>query len=182
MLLGHGLWQRRFGGDPAVVGRTVIANGQPYTVVGVMPPGFDYPGERYQLWVPLPFATPSNTDGLPVNRDSRYLQVVGRLKPGVTPEQAAAPSSRRSAARWPRSTRTATRAPRSRMASLDRGDGRALCGRRSVLLLGAAGLVLLIACANVTSLLLARASTRAARDGGALGARRRRVRGWSGSC
>src|SRR6185503_4887818 len=88
MLLSHGLWQRRFGGDPAVVGRTIQANGKPFIVVGVMPPGFDYPGKRYQLWVPLPFRG-VNSDNLPINRESRYLQVIGRLKPGVTPEQTA---------------------------------------------------------------------------------------------
>src|SRR5688572_9311913 len=89
MLLGHALWQRRFGGDRSVVGRTVTANGQPYTVVGVMPPGFEYPEKRYQLWVPLPLHE-GNTYDLPIRRDSRYLQVIGRLRAGVTPERAAA--------------------------------------------------------------------------------------------
>ncbi len=157
MLLSHGLWQRRFGGDAAIVGRTVVANGRPYTVVGVMPPGFDYPEKRYQLWVPFPFRG-ENPDNLPISRQSRYLQVIGRLADGVTPAQAAAELDaigRRLAEEFPESDGGTT----IRMASFTEetvgGVRKAL-----LLLLGAAGFVLLIACANVTSLLLARASTR----------------------
>ena len=58
MLLSHGLWQRRYGGDRGIVGQTIAANGTPYTVVGVMPAGFEFPHEQYQFWVPFaPFAT-----------------------------------------------------------------------------------------------------------------------------
>jgi putative ABC transport system permease protein len=157
MLLSHGLWRRRFGGDPSVVGRTVVANSKPYTVVGVMPPGFEYPEKRYQLWVPFPFRG-ANADNVPITRQSRYLQVIGRLKAGVTSAQAAAELDaigRRLAEEFPESDGGTT----IRMASLTEetvgGVRKAL-----LLLLGAAGFVLLIACANVTSLLLARASTR----------------------
>jgi predicted permease len=157
MLLSHGLWQRRFGGDPSVVGRTVMANNHPYTVVGVMPAGFDYPERRYQLWAPLPFRG-TNSDNLPITRQSRYLQVIARLKPGVTPAQAEADLDaigRRLAEEYPDSNTGTT----VRMVSLTEetvGSVR----KALLLLLGAAGFVLLIACANVTSLLLARASTR----------------------
>ncbi|HEV2853309.1 MAG TPA: ABC transporter permease [Thermoanaerobaculia bacterium] len=157
LLLSHGLWRRRYGGDPAVVGRTVLANGKPYTVVGVMPARFDYPGGRYQLWAPLPFRG-TNSEGLPINRDSRYLQVVGRLKAGITPEQARAELAalgRSLSQEYPESNQGTT----IDMASLTEetvGPVRPAL----LLLLAAAGFVLLIACANVTSLLLARASTR----------------------
>src|SRR5262245_41845744 len=84
ILLSYGLWQRRFGGDRAIAGRSVTVNGRPYEIAGVMPPGFSYPSDRYQLWAPLAPAP----DGLPVNRASHYLQIVGRLKSGVTMVQA----------------------------------------------------------------------------------------------
>src|SRR5215210_1756318 len=157
MLLSHGLWRRRFGGDQAVVGRTIVANGKPYTIVGVMPARFDYPGGRYQLWVPFPLRG-VNSEGLPINRESRYLQVVARLKAGVTPEQAQADLQalgRFLSQEYPESDRGTT----IDMASLTEetvGPVRPAL----LLLLAAAGFVLLIACANVTSLLLARASTR----------------------
>jgi putative ABC transport system permease protein len=157
MVLGHALWQRRFGGDRSVVGRTVMANGQPYTVVGVMPPGFDYPEKRYQLWAPLPLQD-GNSYGLPVNRHSRYLQVVGRLRPGVTPERAAAELDalgRRLSTEFPDSNADTT----IRSASLTEETVGAVRPTLLLVLLAAA-LVLLVACANVTSLLLARASAR----------------------
>ena len=157
MVLGHALWQRRFGGDPEVVGRTVVANGQPFTVVGVMPPGFDYPSKRYQLWVPLPLDA-ANTYGLPITRSSRYLTVIGRLRPGVTPEQAAAELDAlggQLGAAYPDSNAETTIRTASLTEETVGGVRRAM-----LLLLGAAALVLLVACANVTSLLLARASAR----------------------
>ncbi len=157
MLLSYGLWQRRFARDPGVVGRTVTANGKPYEVVGVMPPGFEFPGRQYQLWVPMPFRG-TNTDGLPINRASRYLQVVARLADGVVPERAAADLERVAAA-------LAADLPDSHaqvrigMASLTEETVGGL--REGLFLLaGAVAFVLLIACANVTSLQLTRASAR----------------------
>ena len=74
MILGYGLWQRRFGGDPGVVGRSVRVEGTSCTVVGVMPRGFDFPNKA-EAWVPAPINT---------KRDNAYLRVIARLRPGVT--------------------------------------------------------------------------------------------------
>ena len=88
IVLSHGLWMRRYGGDPAIVGRTIIANNRPYTVVGVMGSDFTFQSKRYQLWVPFPLKGP-NPDNLPITRNSRYMQMMAKLHPGVAPEVAA---------------------------------------------------------------------------------------------
>ena len=155
MLLGYTLWQRRYGADPAIVGQTITANGKPYTVIGVMPDGFDFPNKRYQLWVP--FAFRNNAQGL-VNRTARFLQVAGRVRDGIPPDRARAELTtiaRRLEEAYPGENADVT----MRMASLAEetvGDVRGAL----LLLLSSVGFVLLIACANVTNLLLARASTR----------------------
>ena len=87
MLLSHGLWQRRYGGDPGIVGQTITANGKPYTVIGVMPAAFEFPQKQYELWVP--FAFRNNTQGM-VNRGTHFLQVAGRLRDDTSLEQAQA--------------------------------------------------------------------------------------------
>src|SRR5688500_17000123 len=79
-ILGHGFWQRRFGGDPAVLGRAIRLNGQPYTVVGVAPPGFRFARE-VDVYAPVVLDTAAN-------RRSEYLTVFGRLAPGATVPQA----------------------------------------------------------------------------------------------
>src|SRR5205085_3828442 len=92
--IGYGLWQRRFGADPALVGKTLTLNGERYEVVGIMPPGFQFPREadlppgfqfprRSELWTPLAFSLSQMKD-----RGSRYLAVIGRLKRNVTLSQA----------------------------------------------------------------------------------------------
>jgi putative ABC transport system permease protein len=83
VLLGHGLWIERFGSDPAIVGRTIHLDDEPYEVVGVMPRGFHFPDPGDQLWTPLGL-TPHDL----ANHRSHYLRVIGRLKPGVTLAQA----------------------------------------------------------------------------------------------
>jgi putative ABC transport system permease protein len=155
LVLSHALWQRRFGGDPSVIGRVVTVNARPYTVVGVMPQQFEFPSKRYQLWAP--FAFRNNAQGM-VNRNARYLQVVGRLRSGMAPAQAEA--------------ELATIAARLEKAYPDENAGTVLRPASLVdetigdvrpamfLLWSVVGFVLLIACANVTNLLLARASAR----------------------
>ena len=85
VVLGHDLWVRRFGADPAVVGRRLQLNSQPYVVIGVMPASFVFPERREELWVPLALDAARRA-----NRDAIWLSVVGRLRPGTGLAQATA--------------------------------------------------------------------------------------------
>ena len=147
-LIGYGLWQRRFGGEASVIGRTVRLNGVPYSVVGVMPPAFKFP-QNAELWVPIRF-TPKDLD--PGN-GSHNVWAVGRLKPGVTQPQALAELN----LIMPR-----LRTPQFWSANVVGLSDHYVGDVRSTLLvlLGASGLLLLIACANVAGLMIARASNR----------------------
>ncbi|MFE8599359.1 ABC transporter permease [Archangium violaceum] len=154
VVLGHALWQRRFGGDPAVLGRSVEVDGIPYTVVGVMRPGFDFPS-RSQLWIPV---TWEGDLIAPFNRGAHWLEVYGRLAPGVTVEQAQAELvalARELEAQYPQTNTGCGAAVVALQKDLVGEVEPAL-----LLLLGAVGLVLLIACANLSNLLLARAVSR----------------------
>src|SRR5205814_222657 len=87
ILLGHGLWQRRFGGDSQIVGRSITLDGVAYTVVGVMPPGFHFAPfwqTQAEMWTPLPLAARIN------DRAGRSLRLFARLKPGISIRQAQA--------------------------------------------------------------------------------------------
>ncbi|HEX5734752.1 MAG TPA: ABC transporter permease [Blastocatellia bacterium] len=150
-VLGQAMWQSRFGSDPNVLGRTIDLNGAPYTIIGVMPEGFSFPN-RAELWRPL-VIDPNNLD-----RGPHYLRVVGRLKPGVTLEQAQAEMSAltaRLAAQHPEKN-AGHGAKLELLRDVVVGD----IGPALFILLGAVGFVLLIACANVANLLLARVGAR----------------------
>jgi putative ABC transport system permease protein len=167
VILGHGLWQSRFGGDPGVLGRTITLNQQSYTVVGILPARFQYP-EGFQIWTPLAL---SKTDAGGANEGlgRLLLKAIARLKPGVTLQQAQA-ELQTIAQRIQPGEPTAT--PRGEGGEGGEGGDSVLTlvglheqfvgdVKRSLLvLLGAVALVLLIACANVANLLLARAAAR----------------------
>jgi len=151
-LLSYGLWQRRFGGDRGVVGRSVQVDGLPYTVVGVMPPRFNFP-QRGQLWVP--FTVDQNAQ----ERANRmYAGAIGRLKPGVTVEQARADLAAVSA-RLQREYPGDNFGWAAEVIPL-RDDLVGDLRRPLLVFLGAVAFVLLIACANVANLMLARGATR----------------------
>ncbi len=145
VLLGHGLWERRFGAAPGVLGQTLILNGQPYTVVGVMPRGLRHPYQA-ELWVPLvPVDSPSGPE--------EQLYVPARLRRGVPLARAGAEMSRLTARL--RAADPRPDAPRSADLSPLRGELVGDLDRLLALLSAVAALVLLIACANASNLLLA---------------------------
>lgn len=158
IVLSHNFWQRRFGGDPHIVGRTITANNRSLTVVGVLKPDFSFQASHYQFWVPLPLRGP-NPDNFPINRNSRFVQVLAKLNPGASRETAAAElrSLTASLAQAYPAEHTNTSFV---LSSLSEETVRNI--RPALKLLFAAVLlVLLIACGNVTSLLLARFTVRA---------------------
>jgi predicted permease len=155
VVLAHGLWKRRFGGSTAVLGRDVVLNGERYTVVGVLAPDFVLPGRDAELAVPQSL----EADARRQNRGAGFLRVVARLRPGVRPDTAHADLSA-IAARL-QAAHPATNAGASRVAVVPLQD--AVVGNHRALLLvlqGAVALVLLMVCANLAGLILARASSR----------------------
>jgi putative ABC transport system permease protein len=157
VILSDGLWRRRFGGDPQVIGQALILGGQSRTVVGIMPQGFWSPRE-YDLWLPLAFNVTqgSNISRVPI------VSVIARLKPGVTPESARADLS----------VILERQRQQQQISSDDPQDDKQvrviklsdwLVGNVRLALLvlfGAGAFVLLIVCANVANLLLARSAAR----------------------
>ncbi len=153
-ILGHGLWQSRFGGAADVLGRTITLNEQSYTVVGILPARFQYP-EPFQLWIPLALGETSAALAQ-YGEGMILLKAIARLKPGVTLSQAQA--ELRTMAQREQSPRT-DEAPVVSLVTLHEQVVGEVKGALLVLL-GAVALVLLIACANVANLQLARAATR----------------------
>jgi putative ABC transport system permease protein len=156
VLLSWGLWKRRFAGDAGIVGRGILLDDKPYTVVGVMPSWFGYPQPEMQLWTPVYLNEPAK---LMKAIDDHEFKVIGRLKPGVTPSEGLADLTTIT-----RQIHDANLADpfvsqsanvKSMLESMV-GDVR----RPLEVLLGATGCLLLIACLNVANLLVARSAAR----------------------
>ena len=153
LILSYGLWERRYGGDRNVLGQTVKVDGRPFKIVGVMAKGFDYPLSA-EAWLPMAFDVKER-----LNRDNKYLWVLGRLKPGITPAQANSEMltiARRQADAYPESYKNFP----FRMTSLAEYTTGDLTRQYTLLLLGAVAFVLLIACADVANVQFARVSGR----------------------
>ncbi|MGB8342033.1 MAG: ABC transporter permease [Chthoniobacterales bacterium] len=162
VVLSHGLWSRRYGAERDIIGRDLILDGEKFTVIGVMPAGFS-PDDYGELWVPSPWDVPTHplspNDNPRTMRDRSYLDAWARLKPGVTQAQAQAEMS------------AIARRLEQQFPDADENTGITLVPLREqivgnlrpmlLILFGAVSLVLLIACANVANLLLARAAARA---------------------
>lgn len=155
VVLGHSLWQRRFGGDPRIVGQALVLDGQSHVVAGVMPPGFRFPpfwATGAEMWVPLVFRAEHAAD------HNQFLRVFGRLGPGASLAGARAEMAviaARLSASWPESNSAVG-------VNVEALSEPVVSRARPALLVlaGAVALVLLIACANVTSLLLAQGIAR----------------------
>ena len=171
VLVSDGLWRNRFGSDPALLGNTIGLSGESYTVVGVMPAGFQFP-DQAELWIPLAIDRAHLED-----RGSHGLEVVARLKPGFKLPQAQADLTNIAATleqRYPNNYADSGWGLYP-ISMLDEFVGSVRPALR--ILLGAVAFVLLIACANVANLLLARATVREKEVAirAALGAVRRRL-------
>jgi predicted permease len=170
VVLGHRLWQRRFGGDASVVGRSITLDGVPHVVVGVMPRGFEFPpfwATGAEMWAPLPLAERAS------NREGQSLRAFARLAPGASLDRARAEMATITGRLEKDHPGTNRNVAVRTLDDIVVGDVRTAL----LILLGAVAFVLLIACANVAHMLLARASARHKEVAlrAALGASRARV-------
>ena len=157
VLISHAIWQQRFNRDPSVLGQTLTLDGAPYTIIGVLPEAATaFPFDRQQIWVPRP-AEVSYLEAL--NNGSYFFQVIARLGPGVSLEQAR--EAMNVIAAGYRAAKPGNLDAASRIELVPLLEDAVGAQRRSYLLLfGAVGCVLLIACANIANLLLARFAAR----------------------
>lgn len=157
VVLSHGLWQQRFGGDRAIIGRSIELEGVSREVAGVMPADFNFPSSKTQLWVPL-HSDPQNQA---TYWAGDFMPVIGRLRPGSTMQQAAAETRLFQSHVFALFPWTMPSAWNADVTVVELRNG--MVGQvraKLLLLLGAVALVLLIACANVANLALSRAATR----------------------
>ena len=156
VVVSHGFWQRQLGGDPRAVGRAIRLDGEPFTVVGVMPRAFAFPSPEVALWAPSSLLGESSVGA---GRVARWLEVVARLRPGVTPAAGRAEVGAlltRLAATYPESNAGWTTATVEDVRDSIVGPVR----RGLLVVFGAVALVLLAVCANVANLLLVRGTAR----------------------
>jgi predicted permease len=156
VVLGHAFWQRQFGGEASAIGRRVTLGGDSYEIVGVMPPAFRFPSASVEVFIP--YSTIPD-DAIPRARPVRVMEIVARMKPGVTVAQANAELAgiaRGLAEQYPNDNGRVGRAEAVPLRQAMVGDVRTSL----FVLLGAVGVVLLIASVNLASVVLARASVR----------------------
>jgi putative ABC transport system permease protein len=174
VILSHDLWEHRFGADAAIIGRSIDLEGVPRQVVGVMPADFHFPSAKTQLWVPL-----HNEPNNPATYwAGDYMPVIGRLHPGVTSAQAGAEIRLFQSRVFDLFPWTMPKSWNADVSVIALQNGMVADVRtRLLLLLGAVGIILLIACANVANLTLSRAASRQKEMGirSALGAGRQRI-------
>jgi putative ABC transport system permease protein len=159
VIISHALFRQRFGEDPSVLNQVITLDGRGYTVIGVMPPGFEFPiqNEPVDLWTTVAIDA-AGSSPVTNQRGAHFLRVLGRLKPGISPEQAQAELTAigaRLEQQYPDENTNRSLRLESALSALV-GEIRPML----LILLGAVACVLLIACANVANLLLARATSR----------------------
>jgi predicted permease len=155
-VIGYGLWKRRFAGDPRIVGQSITLNGEPFTVIGVLPQEFVYPApQKLDVWIPVSYFGP---DAIGRSRDAHFLSMIARANAGVTPAQLQSEIAgivKRLSASYAENSSWDDVSVASIRDSIV-GEVR----RPLLVLVAAVALVLLITCVNIASLLLARATAR----------------------